>query len=72
MLCFALLALSMPPHPNIVVINADDLGESRNLAAKNPKQVEGMKALLEKLIVQGRSTPGPKRKNDVKVRGYPQ
>ena len=50
---------------------ADDLGESRNLAAKNPKQVERMKALLEKLIVQGRSTPGPKQKNDVKVVRYP-
>ena len=49
---------------------ADDLGESRNLAAKNPKQVERMKALLEKLIVQGRSTPGPKQKNDVKVVRY--
>jgi arylsulfatase A-like enzyme len=50
---------------------ADDLGESRNLAAKNPKQVRRMKALLEKLIVQGRSTPGPKQKNDVKVLRYP-
>ena len=50
---------------------ADDLGESRNLAAKNPKQVGVMKALLEKLIVQGRSTPGPKQKNDVKVVRYP-
>ena len=50
---------------------ADDLGESRNLAVKNPKQVERMKALLEKLIVQGRSTPGPKQKNDVKVVRYP-
>ena len=49
---------------------ADDLAESRNLAAKNPKQVERMKALLEKLIVQGRSTPGPKQKNDVKVVRY--
>ena len=49
---------------------ADDLGESRNLAAKNPKQVERMKALLEKLIAQGRSTPGPKQKNDVKVVRY--
>ena len=49
----------------------EDLGESRNLAARNPKQVEIMKALLEKLIIQGRSTPGPKQKNDVKVVRYP-
>jgi len=50
---------------------SSDLGESRNLAAKNPKQVGQMKALLEKLIIQGRSTPGPKQKNDVKVVRYP-
>ena len=50
---------------------ADDLGESRNLAAKNPKQVGVMKALLEKLIIKGRSPPGPKQKNDVKVVRYP-
>jgi arylsulfatase A-like enzyme len=50
---------------------ADDLGESRNLAAKNPTQVERMKVLLEKLIVQGRSTTGPKQENDVKVWRYP-
>ena len=50
---------------------SEDLGESRNLAARNPKQVEIMKALLEKLIIQGRSTPGPKQKNDVKVVRYP-
>ena len=50
---------------------SEDVGESRNLAAKNPKQVGMMKALLEKLIVQGRSTPGPKQKNDVKVVRYP-
>ena len=29
-----------------------------------------MKALLEELITRGRSTPGPARKNDVKVRRY--
>ena len=69
---FALLDLSLPPQSNIVVIYADDLGESSYLTTKNPKQLEGMKALLEKLIVQGRSAPGPKQKNDVKVRRYPQ
>ena len=57
-------------QPVQLYILADDLGESRNLAVKNPKQVGMMKALLEKLIVQGRSTPGPKQKNDVKVVRY--
>jgi hypothetical protein len=30
-----------------------------------------MRDLLEKLIVEGRSTPGPKQKNDMVVRRYP-
>lgn len=50
---------------------ADDLGETKNLAAAQPQRVAEMKALLEKLITQGRSTPGPRQKNDVLVRRYP-
>ena len=49
---------------------SEDLGESRNLAAKQPERVKRMQDLLEKLIVQGRSTPGPRQKNDVEVRRY--
>ena len=49
---------------------SEDLGESSNLAAKNPDRVSELKALLESLIVRGRSTPGPKQKNDVEVRRY--
>jgi arylsulfatase A-like enzyme len=49
----------------------DDIGESRNLAAKQPERVAQMAALLETLITQGRSTPGPQMKNDVEVRRYP-
>jgi hypothetical protein len=30
-----------------------------------------MRVLLEKLIAAGRSTPGPKQKNDIRVRRYP-
>lgn len=51
---------------------ANDIGETRNLAAKQPERVAQMQALLEKLIVQGRSTPGPEQRNDVKVRRYAQ
>ena len=47
-----------------------DLGESANLAVKNPERVRELKALLESLIVRGRSNPGPKQQNDVKVRRY--
>jgi arylsulfatase A-like enzyme len=50
---------------------ADDLGETKNLAAAMPEKVAGMKALLEKLITDGRSTPGVAQKNDVEVKRYP-
>jgi arylsulfatase A-like enzyme len=50
---------------------ADDLGETKNLAAAMPEKVEEMKALLETLIENGRSTPGTKQGNDVNVVRYP-
>ena len=50
---------------------ADDLGETKNLAAAMPEKVAEMKALLEKLITDGRSTPGAAQKNDVEVTRYP-
>ncbi|MEO6246806.1 MAG: arylsulfatase [Opitutaceae bacterium] len=50
---------------------ADDLGETQNLAAAMPEKVAEMKALLEKLITHGRSTPGVSQKNDVAVVRYP-
>ncbi len=50
---------------------AVDLGETKNLAAAMPGKVAEMKALLEKLITDGRSTPGAKQKNDVEVVRYP-
>lgn len=50
---------------------ADDLGETKNLAAAMPDKVTEMKALLEKLITDGRSTPGAQQKNDVEVKRYP-
>jgi arylsulfatase A len=50
---------------------ADDLGETKNLAAAMPEKVAEMKALLEKLITDGRSTPGTHQKNDVQVKRYP-
>jgi arylsulfatase A len=50
---------------------ADDLGQTKNLADAEPKRVSDMKALFEKLISAGRSTPGVAQKNDVAVRRYP-
>ena len=49
---------------------ADDLGEMENLAEKEPERTEGMKALLEEIIAEGRSTPGPRQENDVEVLRY--
>jgi len=49
----------------------DDPGETVNLAGNQPDRVANMKQLLEKLITDGRSTPGKVQANDVKVRRYP-
>ncbi|MCA8997358.1 MAG: arylsulfatase [Planctomycetaceae bacterium] len=46
---------------------ATDPGEQTNLAEKHPERVQEMKATLEKLVGDGRSTPGPKQVNDVEV-----
>jgi arylsulfatase A-like enzyme len=46
----------------------DDLGEMKNLAAEKPELVAEMKALMEKLIADGRSTPGAAQRNDVEVK----
>lgn len=45
----------------------NDLGETTNLASKNPEQVKEIQDLFEMLITRGRSTPGPNQPNDVKV-----
>jgi arylsulfatase A-like enzyme len=50
---------------------ADDLGETNNLAAAMPEKVAQMKTFLEKLITDGRSTPGAKQPNDVAVVRFP-
>jgi arylsulfatase A-like enzyme len=50
---------------------ATDLGETKNLAAQEAARLAEMKGLLEKLITEGRSTPGAAQKNDVKVVRFP-
>lgn len=51
---------------------ANDIGESTNLAAKEPERVTRMEKLLGQLIENGRSNPGTVQENDVKVRRFPQ
>ncbi|MFO1521937.1 MAG: hypothetical protein U1G05_07820 [Kiritimatiellia bacterium] len=46
----------------------DDLGETKNRYAEQPARVAEMTALMEKIITEGRSTPGPGQHNDVPVR----
>lgn len=54
-------------QPNIVYILADDMehdsGESTNLQAQHPEQVEALGRLLGEFIARGRSTPGADRKH---------
>jgi arylsulfatase A-like enzyme len=50
---------------------AEDIGETNNLAASMPAKIAEMHSILEKLIVDGRSTPGAIQQNDVEVIRYP-
>ena len=61
----------IPTQPAQLYDLAADLGETKNLAADLPERVTEMKALLEKLIRDGRSTPGDPQKNDVEVVRFP-
>ena len=44
-----------------------DVAEARNVQAQNPEVVASLTKLLEKYVADGRSTPGPKQDNDVRV-----
>jgi arylsulfatase A len=59
------------PPTAVLLYNLDvDIGETTNLAAQHAQRVGVMQALLEKLIRDGRSTPGTPRTNDVDVRRF--
>jgi hypothetical protein len=44
-----------------------DIGEATNLAAKNPDRVADLRRLLDELVDNGRSTPGPRQANDTAI-----
>jgi arylsulfatase A len=44
-----------------------DPGETTNLVAAQPERVAKMKAAMEEAIAEGRTTPGPRLKNDVEI-----
>lgn len=50
---------------------ANDSGEQNNLAETHAGQIALMKKAMEKIISEGRSTPGPSQANDVTVIRYP-
>ncbi|MEK7995417.1 MAG: arylsulfatase [Planctomycetota bacterium] len=57
---------------DVQLYNLDnEIGETTNLAVGKPELVAEMRALMEKVVTEGRSTPGAKQKNDVEVRRYP-
>jgi arylsulfatase A-like enzyme len=57
---------------DVQLYNLDnDIGEKTNLAAEKPELAAEMRALMERLVTDGRSTPGARQKNDVEVRRYP-
>ena len=63
---------SQDEHMGVHLYHLDeDLGETKNLAAAMPDRVKEMKALLEKTITNGRSTPGLWQKNDAPVTRHP-
>ncbi|MFO0949337.1 MAG: sulfatase-like hydrolase/transferase, partial [Planctomycetota bacterium] len=66
------LVLASDAKTSVQLYNLDeDLGETKNVAADQPALVSEMRRLMEEFIVAGRTTPGPRQKNDVKVRRYP-
>jgi arylsulfatase A len=50
---------------------AEDIGETKNLAKQFPERVEELKKLYDKIVTDGRSTPGAPQKNDVEVTIWP-
>lgn len=60
-----------PSLPEQLYNLADDIAETKNLASGIPGKVAEIKALLEKIISDGRSTPGKRQMNDVEIIRYP-
>ncbi len=56
-----------PESPQLYDLVADP-GETKNLATAKTDVVSDLTARLEKIVTEGRSTPGPKQANDVPVK----
>jgi arylsulfatase A len=54
--------------PDTQLYNLDaDIAETKNLQAEHPEEVARLTKLLEQIIANGRSTPGPKQANDAPI-----
>jgi arylsulfatase A-like enzyme len=59
---------SGPKTPTVQLYDMSvDIGERNNLEAEHPDVVKRLTEKLGKIVAAGRSTPGPKQKNDVMV-----
>lgn len=56
------------PEPAQLYHLEDDLAETNNLYATHPEVVAEMSALMEKIVREGRSTPGATQENEVPVK----
>jgi arylsulfatase A-like enzyme len=55
------------PDTQLFRIGDGDIAEQKNVATENPEIVAQLKKLLERLVADGRSTPGPRQQNAVAV-----
>ena len=58
------LIMGSGKRPPVLYNLKEDIGETKNIAKANPEIIERLKNELTELIVNGRSTPGSKQKND--------
>jgi len=47
---------------------ATDIGEQQNRQAVDKAEVAHLTKLMEKIVTDGRSTPGPAQKNDIEIK----
>ena len=57
-------------HPGHLFHLGNDLGETTDLRAEKPELAAELTTLMEQLVTNGRSTPGPPTKNDVAVKWH--
>lgn len=62
-------AIDMPDLPPVQLYNLkNDLAEQHNLQAEQPDLVQRLAQTMQRIISEGRSTPGRRQKNDAEVR----